>query len=176
GLLFQRDSNTLVSAGDETVAVWDITTGQGRRKLTGGEWEYRAMHLLPLPGRRVLAYLSLDGKHTPWALRDMSTGHEITQTDGRREPFTVSPDRRILASAKSTITLREVATGGIVGQLPEGHRGQITCLAFAPDGKTLASGGADSTVLVWDWRQAAGLVREPQKAGESDLEEWWSDL
>ncbi len=37
-----------------------------------------------------------------------------------------------------------------------GHEGRVTALAFAPDGKTLASGSADTTVLVWDL--AAGAV------------------
>lgn len=31
-----------------------------------------------------------------------------------------------------------------------GHRGPVTALAFSADGKTLASGSADTTVLLWD--------------------------
>src|SRR5262249_40317766 len=31
----------------------------------------------------------------------------------------------------------------------QGHNGQITCLAFANNGKTLVSGSVDSTILVW---------------------------
>jgi hypothetical protein len=34
----------------------------------------------------------------------------------------------------------------------EGHRGKVTRLAYSPDGRRLASGSADTTVLVWDVR------------------------
>ncbi|MFI4982927.1 MAG: WD40 repeat domain-containing protein, partial [Nevskiales bacterium] len=32
----------------------------------------------------------------------------------------------------------------------EGHRDAVTCLAYAPDGKTLATGSKDGTVRLWD--------------------------
>ena len=32
----------------------------------------------------------------------------------------------------------------------ERHRGEVTCLAYSPDGSMLASGDANREVLVWD--------------------------
>lgn len=39
----------------------------------------------------------------------------------------------------------------------EGHSGLVRCVAFAPDGKTLVTGGSDRTVRVWD--AATGKAR-----------------
>ncbi|WP_374581166.1 WD40 repeat domain-containing protein [Frankia sp. CiP3] len=33
-----------------------------------------------------------------------------------------------------------------------GHTGWVTSVAFAPDGNTLASGGTDNTVRLWQVR------------------------
>ena len=46
----------------------------------------------------------------------------------------------------------------------KGHKNTITCLAFAPDGKTLASGSKDGTVILWEVSsgQGPGDARRPQ--------------
>ena len=32
-----------------------------------------------------------------------------------------------------------------------GHQDSVGVLTFSPDGKTLASGSYDGTILLWDW-------------------------
>lgn len=40
-----------------------------------------------------------------------------------------------------------------------GHRTGVNCLAFSNDGLTLASGGKDSVVVLWDIVSESGIYR-----------------
>ena len=96
---------------------------------------------------------------------------------GRVRLCAVSPDGRRLAFSTvddpDVVDVRERVPsphGGFEladrGRL-RGHRGPLTALVFAPDSRTLATGGADSSVLLWDVAQAsaveAGPTRAPQR-------------
>ena len=65
-----------------------------------------------------------------------------------------------------TVTGREAAA-------LKGHTAAVNSVAFAPDGKTLASASADTTALIWDVKKIgrpAVKARVPERA---DLEKWW---
>jgi hypothetical protein len=57
-----------------------------------------------------------------------------------------------------------------------GYDAAAACLAISPDGKTLASGHNDSTILVWDIPEARRTAVAKAAATPKDLEARWSDL
>ena len=66
------------------------------------------------------------------------------------------------------IRLWHVETGQSLGNL-SGHTELVESLEFSHDGKTLASGSNDGTVLLWDWDKINNNIFADQK--EEDLNE-----
>ena len=83
-------------------------------------------------------------------LLDVSTNEvlRIIHTTGRPDKLDFSPDGKILAGCGREVYLWDVKTGKLIDTLT-GHTDQVFTIAFSPDGKTLASGGWDSTVIIW---------------------------
>jgi RNA polymerase sigma factor (sigma-70 family) len=130
-IAFSPDGKTLVSAGDDrTLRFWDVATGAEVRQLrhTSGVWK-----LALSPDGRFLAAVDVikeqwqGGNGTSWRpgncvhLWAVETGQEL---------------RQLVLPAK------EVAPGVRAGAFS---------LEFAPDGRTLVTGGvADGTLRIWD--------------------------
>src|SRR5262249_10751129 len=63
--------------------------------------------------------------------------------------FALSPDGKSLVTVGDPPRLWEVATGKLRGQI-RGHSNTVWATAFSPDGRLLATGSQDTTVLIWD--------------------------
>lgn len=110
-------------------------------------------------------------------LWELDTGAEVLSipTKARGLHLAFSPDSILLAGDdKNEIAVWDAATGAKLRSFA-GRELRVRSLAFSFDGKRLASGLADGTVLVWD-TAAARAGRGRAKPDEKDLETLWSDL
>ena len=81
--------------------------------------------------------------------------------------WAISPDGRVIAHGVNEVTLIETATGGEIGVIP-GTQSGVRSLAFSPDGRTLVTGGRDTTALVWDWLSACKLrANQPRQIDDA---------
>ena len=92
-----------------------------------------------------------------WTLeRTFGTGDGKSPITDRANSLAFSPDGKTVAvgsgepSRSGDITLFETASGKLVKTFAERHLDSVFALDFTPDGKLLASGGADKAVRITD--------------------------
>ena len=155
---FSPDGTRLASAGeDRTARLWDPATG-ALLVTCRGHAEKVLSATFSADGARLVT-TSSDGTVRQW---DAATGREAEPPYDRHSGEIVaavySPDGQWVASAGTDRTIRVWrATGRQDVAVLHGHRGVVTGVAFAADGRRLASfssgsafGGGDGTVRVWE--------------------------
>ncbi len=147
---FSADGKRLASASsDQTVKVWDVTSGQETLTLEGHTGSVMSV-VFSADGKR-LASASDDQTVKVW---DATSGEETLTLKGHTrqvESVAFRPDGKQLASAShdQTVKVWDAISGQETLTL-NGHNGQVISVAFSPDGKRLASASWDKTVKVWD--------------------------
>ena len=91
-----------------------------------------------------------------WEARSGQPITSIPALDKRTTSVAFSPDgSRLLIGGTGPIHRVAVADGKKQGEL-NGHKGVVACLRVSPDGKWLASTGADGHLRLWsteDWAE-----------------------
>jgi WD40 repeat protein len=99
-----------------------------------------------------------------------SAGSDRGLAEGMVRGIVFTPDGRLVISCDGDrVRLREVGTGRELA-VCRGHAGGVAALAVRPNGRILASGGADGTVRLWAIPSGEELARwEAHSAGVTAL-------
>lgn len=137
------DGTALLSASDDgTARLWDLTEGRGFRALGG---HLAAVHSVAFSwDGKLLASGDLNGTIV---VRDAATTAPVrvlrTERGGAMQALAFSPDASLLASS---LGLWELGTGRRRAKLSSSWEG----VAFSPDGRTMALGGGNGLVELWE--------------------------
>jgi WD40 repeat protein/DNA-binding SARP family transcriptional activator len=153
-----RDGRLLATADARTVIVWDLTTRRPARPPF--EVFTDTVDLALSPDGRTLVIAQGSGLVS---LQDLTSAPPnrwpLQHADGAFVEF--SPDGTILAvgsvaSSGGEVRLWRVADRFLLHRLPA-DRTWVGALAFTPDGRTLATGGSEGKVILWDTRTGRRL-------------------
>ena len=161
-LTFSPDGTLLAVYGIHgTPQIWNVDAQREFLAFT----DERAWSLAFSPDDTTLALGHRDSI-TLWNVTTIGIQARSVILDNRRgfrDILTFSPDgKTLLGSSQSHVQLWDVDTGNQLSTLT-GHTEPIETLVFSHDGKMLASGSADGTVLLWDW----GKIINKRKRGNN---------
>ncbi len=172
---FSSDSKVIATASAD-IHLWDAASGKrlrsldssvipghvppGANKVPNGQAARRygpgvvvSLHFSP-DGKQVLA-----GYHSWVVLWDAASGKEIRHfEDTYASTVRFMPNgKELLVVAPGAFRFLEAASGKPI-RLYEGHESAIHSIAFAPDGKQLATGTTDDGVRIWETASRKALL------------------
>lgn len=158
-IVFSPDSK-LLAAGDTpaSLCLWSLETGQAYRRFPHQD----AGHGIAFTpdGKQLIT----GGMH--FRYWDIVKGQEVRRFPKQSEVRAVAfgPKGETLVTADdATVRLWETSTGRPLRQYL-GHRADVFEVAIDPDGKFLASGDVEGTLILWDFSSGKELRRRVQPA------------
>ena len=155
---FSPDGRMAARGEFSVVVLWDILTGKERRRLRGNEGNVYCTRFSQ-DGRSLASCHSV-GSANRILVWDVATGKERGRISSRiLTTFAISPDgRRCATGDSSLIRLWDVASGKMLRTITT-PMAPVHCLAFAPDGRLLASGDSVGGLFLCDPETGEEVLR-----------------
>jgi WD40 repeat protein len=201
-VLFSPDGRIMaIMLQNQRIALWDVTTGR-ELPIIEAPKDHAIRSAAFSPDGKSLAMDCEDGAprlyetatgHERRSYENAKPGAPITRDEDvivgglartidemvigglAQGEIAVSPNGRLIAHCRQggVIAVWDIAAKKELGQL-KGHQADVNTLAFSADGKVLASGSRDTTVLLWD--MAKYLAAAKPQAAKLDPASRWNDL
>ncbi|KAL6766582.1 hypothetical protein ACKKBG_A36625 [Auxenochlorella protothecoides x Auxenochlorella symbiontica] len=141
---FREDEAMLAASGDQTISLWDTGMAEQLGTFCGHTGSVKTLD--PMPGsRHVFASGARDGQLAVWDTRI----HTRTPEGGTPPVLTVQD-----AHAAGEPRRRGRPRTPLQGR----PKLSVTSALFLPDARTLATGGVDGMVRLWDLRRGGGCA------------------
>ena len=137
-LVFSPDGKTLAGGNQETIYLWDASTGAQLAVCTPER----------LGTTRTLVF-SPDSRILISAIGGTMVEFPVGTVRGRGGGWITGMES---GYGGGTIQLWDASTGALLST-HRGHTDHVQTLAFSRDEKTLATGSTDGTILLWDWER-----------------------
>jgi WD40 repeat protein/DNA-binding SARP family transcriptional activator len=139
----------LSASSDNSLILWDLTSGTPVRRFTGHTGPVTAAAVSP-DGKTALSG-STDANLKLW---DVENGTMIRSYLGHTAEITtvrISPDGKFALSSSrdQTLILWDLASGEIIHTF-SGHTAGVNDADFSPDGTTIVSGSSDNKLILWE--------------------------
>jgi WD40 repeat protein len=151
-IAFQPPNAALLASGsseDDYVRLWDMVSPRDVKLLEGHKGSVTSIAFSH--DGATIASGSKDATVRLWDTYSRKEGHILSHSS---EVLTVAfsvNGTLVSGDAKGKVTLWNTVSGKMELDF-EGHTGYVNAVASSPDGKTLATGGSDATIKLWDMK------------------------